>query len=283
VATATLINFWRIDAMTPQRLDWKSGLISLVLKNVGVSTGVAILLASSSAFAWNNNQTPATSQSQQDRNTPIAADVQVETSPQGSKPASETSNQPRFSCQFLNGQYTVMYSPESQPGQSYAWATPSTLGGGWTEERRCNEITRRLEFYRPDGLLEMQTSVENNYNIVCVTTQKEPACRIVLTVPPGQDPQSTRDRVFENLTIADGGQDTEAVNTFVGGDSNSQLLNQVLNQGLSSLGIGNSSIRRSGNINLRPFLDPGDGGTGTKLRRGMPTRPNPRLNPEGFR
>jgi hypothetical protein len=176
-----------------------------------------------------------------------------------------------------------MYSPESQPGQSYAWAIPSTLGGGWTEERRCNEITRRLEFYRPDGLLEMQTSVENNYNIVCVTTQKEPACRIVLTVPPGQDPQSTRDRVFENLTIADGGQDTEAVNTFVGGDSNSQLLNQVLNQGLSSLGIGNSSIRRSGNINLRPFLDPGDGGTGTKLRRGMPTRPNPRLNPEGFR
>jgi hypothetical protein len=83
------------------------------------------------------------------------------------------------------------------------------------------------------------------------------------------------------LTIADGGQDTEAVNTFVGGDSNSQLLNQVLNQGLSSLGIGNSSIRRSGNINLRPFLDPRDGGTGTKLRRGMPTRPNPRLNPEG--
>ena len=26
-----------------------------------------------------------------------------------------------------------------------------------------------MEFYRPDGLLEMRTAVENNYNIVCVT------------------------------------------------------------------------------------------------------------------
>jgi hypothetical protein len=176
-----------------------------------------------------------------------------------------------------------MYYPESQPGQSYTWATPSALGGGWSPERRCNEISRRLEFYRPDGLVEMRTAVENNYNIVCVTTQKEPTCRIVLTVPPGQDPQVTRDRVFQNLTIADSGKVTEAVNTFVDGDRSSQLLNQVLKQGLSSLGIGNNSIRTSGNINLRPFLDPSDGGTGTQLRRGIQARPNPRLDPDRFR
>lgn len=269
--------------MTPQGLDENLGERSLVFKSLGVSAAVAIILASNSAFAWNNNQAPAISQRQQPRNTTIAADAQVEKSPQESKPVPEASNAARFGCQFLNGQYSVMYSPESQPGQSYAWATPSTLGGGWTQERRCNEISRRLEFYRPDGLLEMQTSVENNYNIVCVTTQKDPACRIVLTVPPGQDPQSTRDRVFENLTIADSGQETEAVNTYVGKDNTSQLLNQVLNQGLSSLGIGNSPIKRAGSIYLRPFLDPADGGTGTNLRQGRLQRPNPRLNPEQFR
>ncbi len=269
--------------MTPQKFDCTTGLMSLLFKSVGLSASAAILLTSSSAFALSNNQAPETSQSQLSRDTLLAQDVEVETEPQESKPDPELSKEPRFTCQSLNGQYTVMYYPESQPGQSYTWATPSSLGGGWSPERRCNEISRRLEFYRPDGLVEMRTAVENNYNIVCVTTQKEPTCRIVLTVPPGQDPKVTRDRVFQNLTIADSGKVTEAVNTFVDGDRSSQLLNQVLNQGLSSLGIGNNSIRPSGNINLRPFLDPSDGGTGTQLRRGIQARPNPRLDPDRFR
>jgi hypothetical protein len=283
MAAATLSKFWRIDLMTPQKFDCTTGLMSLLFKSVGLSASAAILLASSSAFALSNNQAPETSQSQLSHDTLLAQDVEVETEPQQSKPDPELSKEPRFTCQSLKGEYTVMYYPESQPGQSYTWATPSALGGGWSPERRCNEISRRLEFYRPDGLVEMRTAVENNYNIVCVTTQKEPTCRIVLTVPPGQDPQVTRDRVFQNLTIADGGKATEAVNTFVDGDRGSQLLNQVLNQGLSSLGIGNNSIRPSGNINLRPFLDPSDGGTGTQLRRGIQALPNPRLDPDRFR
>jgi hypothetical protein len=110
-----------------------------------------------------------------------------------------------------------MYHPESQPNQGYPWATPGTLGGGWTPELRCNEISRRLELYRPDGLVEMRNAVENNYNTVCVTTQKNPSCRIVLTVPPGQDPELTRNRVFQNLTVADTGERTDAVNTFCRG------------------------------------------------------------------
>jgi len=36
-------------------------------------------------------------------------------------------------CEFVNGQYTVMYQPESQPNQSFPWATPA-LGDGWTSE-----------------------------------------------------------------------------------------------------------------------------------------------------
>jgi len=34
---------------------------------------------------------------------------------------------PRFTCQMHNGQYTVMYSPESQSDQAYPWAIPSDL------------------------------------------------------------------------------------------------------------------------------------------------------------
>jgi hypothetical protein len=273
--------------MMPQQFARNLTFTSLVFKSVGLSTGVAILLTSISAFAFNQNQASGTSQPQLSQNTILAKDIEEDTQPQedANKPDSEikSSQAARFTCERVDGQYTVMYHPESQPGKAYPWATPGALGGGWTPELRCNEISRRLERYRPDGLLEMRNAVENNYNTICVTTQKDSSCRIVLTVPPGQDPELTRDRVFQNLTIADKGDQTNAVNTFVSGERNSQLLDRVLNQGLSALGIDQNSVRPSGNINLRPFLDRADGGTGTMLRRDIQGKPNPRLNPDRFR
>lgn len=196
----------------------------------------------------------------------IAAPVQaqIQTAPPSPAPTSAPTDT-RFTCQVMNGQYTVMYNPQSQPGKTYPWAAPGQMGGGWTPDRRCAEISRRLEFYRPDGLLELQTAVENGYQTVCVTTEQVPGCRIVLTVPEGQDPILTRDRVFANLTTADGGQSTSAVSTFQGNGTGS-LLNQIGQAiGVDLSPLAGSSSRSSG-INLRPFLDPADGGTGTRLR-----------------
>ena len=191
----------------------------------------------------------------------------------------------RFSCQTYNGQYTVMYQPQSQSGQFFPWAAPAALGGGWDAQRRCTAIASRLELYRPDGLEELQTAVENNENIVCVTTQANPTCRIVLTVPPGKDPYVIRNSVFQNLTTADSGQQTIAVNTY--GDRSSS--NELYNLGRTLLGSGNNRVSssRSG-INLKPFLDRKDGGTGNNLRGGVAIRrqsqPNgARLNPQNFR
>lgn len=226
-------------------------------QQVGVALGGAMLLVANGAIA-----------------TPAA------TSTTGAKQVNPTDADVRFTCEYVNGQYTVIYHPESQPDQTYPWATPTELGGGWTPERRCNEISRRLESYRPDGLVEMQTGVENGYNTICVTTQQVPSCRIVLTVPPGQDPVATRDRVFENLTVADSGQSTDAVNTFRGGDGD--LLDQLgdaLNLDLPSL----SGDRRNNDaIDLRPFLDRNDGGTGARLTGGG-SQPGRNLNPDRFR
>ncbi|WP_448605027.1 COP23 domain-containing protein [Thermoleptolyngbya sp.] len=191
----------------------------------------------------------------------------------------------RFSCQFENGEYQVMYSPASQPGQLYPWARPTTLGGGWTADRRCAEIARRLESYRPDGLIELKTGTLNGYNVVCATTQQVPDCRLVLTVPPGQDPILVRDRVFENLTVADSGQRTEGVMTFQGRDGRLiEQIGDVLNLRLPR--SRSSSPAPASGIDLRPFLDPADGGTGDRLRSAAPTRSSTgsyRLNPDLFR
>jgi hypothetical protein len=199
---------------------------------------------------------------------------------QTTSPQPDVTSGTRFACQYIDGQYTVMYYPQSQPGQAYPWATPTELGGGWTEERRCNEISRRLEFYRPDGLLAMQTGLENGYDTICVTTQQNTACRIVLTVPPGQDPLVTRDRVFENLAVADRGQQTDSVTTFTGdrGDGILSRIGEALNIDLPGSGRSSSS-----SINLRPFLDQADGGTGARLQGGVPAQSSPQLDPDRFR
>ncbi len=217
---------------------------------------------------------------------PLAGPTALAQTPESSTPEgtpenipAEADTAPHFTCQVQDGHYTVMYAPTSQPGQVYPWAVPQDLGSAWPAERRCTEISARLERYRPDGLLALETSVENGYNIVCVTTEATPGCRIVFTVPPGQDAILTRDRVFDNLAVADRGDQTQGVTTFTGG--NSDVLGQIGNiLGLPSAAGGNLPSRSQG-INLKPFLDSTDGGTGARLGGGGPAgRP---LNPDAFR
>ncbi|BAU11507.1 hypothetical protein LEP3755_20060 [Leptolyngbya sp. NIES-3755] len=242
-------------------LDSLTGIRNFVVRGTALSLG-ALMVAGSAAMAQTApGDVVIPTEPDRGSTTPIP------TRPGDTTIPSPTAAGTRFACQINNGQNTVMYFPESQPNQAYPWAVPSTLGGGWSSDRRCNEIARRLESYRPDGLVEMRTGSENGYNTICVTTDRVPTCRIVLTVPPGQDPTVTRDRVFQNLSVADSGQQTQGVVTFGGGRSD------ILDQLGRVVGIRN---RRSttGNINLKPFLSTKDGGTGERLVGGVQTRSN---------
>ena len=181
--------------------------------------------------------------------------------------SSPVTNATRFTCANYNGEYTVMYQPETQPGEYFAWATPQRMGGGWDPIKRCNTIAERLERYRPDGLTEMRTSVENGYDILCVTSQADPSCRIVLTVPPDKDPLQVRNSVFDNLIAADSGQQTAGVNTY---SSENGDFENIINMGRSIFGGSRKrNLASQKRINLRPFLDPNDGGTGSQLNKGV--------------
>ena len=178
----------------------------------------------------------------------------------------------RFICEFVNNQATVTYHPVDRPNDKYPWAIPSTMGSNWNATKRCTEIARRLEEYRRDGLKELRTEVKNQYDTVCVTTEKNNGCRIVFTVPPGKDPIATRDSVFRNLTMADSGQRTVGVNTFT--DSGNNGLTNILGNSFPGIGKvgGNNpapttrSLQSKDSIDLRPFLSTQDGGTATQLR-----------------
>ncbi len=204
--------------------------------------------------------------------------------PQTSVPSG--GNQTRFMCESINNQYTVTYHPVDRPGDRYPWAVPNNMGSSWNASKRCTEIARRLEEYRRDGLKELRTDVKNQYNTVCVTTERNSDCRIVFTVPMGQDAISTRDSVFRNLTMADSGQKTTGVNTFAEGGNN----------GFGDIfgNVGSSSNRapafsNKDSIDLRPFLSTKDGGTATQLRDPIanttPTNTGKikKLNPDRFR
>jgi Circadian oscillating protein COP23 len=246
------------------------------LKKISLPFGLAffVTIPSVQAFPLSNSSSQLLSQ------TP--PDVIVNPGGGGSTAPNPISSNQRFSCESYNGQYTVMYRPESQPNRAYPWAIPGKMGSSWSPERRCNEISSRLERYRPDGLIDLTTSKENGENILCVTTEANPNCRLVLTVPHGQNPQETRDAVFQNLTVADSGQQTQGVNTYAGGGSEGEVLNQL--EGV--LGIGKRSKSSSGGINLKPFLDSQDGGTGDRLKSGIKSgvkSPSESLNPNLFR
>ena len=204
-----------------------------------------------------------------------------------SAPRTTQASNTRFTCQNFNGQPTVMYNPTSQPGRAYPWAVPRTLGDGWTAERRCQEISQRLEMYRPDGLEELKTGYENNYQTICVTTSQVPSCRLVITVPPGENAEVIRDRIFESISVADSGQMTQGVNAYTGGKNNNFInqLGQLLNGGKSPT-LAQPTVKNSSGINLRPFLETADGGTGEQLKKSpsKSTSPNSRrFNTDKFR
>lgn len=237
------------------------------------SLGLSLFLGNSVAFA--QVVVPTTSTGTTSTTTTTSTSTPVDSST-------------RFSCQLYNGQYTVMYQPESIPGQFFPWAAPASLGGGWTPQKRCDAIAERLELYRPDGLQELQTAFENNENIICVTTEANTGCRIVLTVPRDKDPITVRNSIFQNLATADSGQQTIAVNTYT--NRNQGGVNQIYNLGRTLLGGKKAPVTSAKKgINLKPFLDAKDGGTATNLRNGVAIgrQPKPQirsiLNPRLFR
>ncbi len=192
-----------------------------------------------------------------------------------------TNGAARFACENVNGQLTVIYRPQSRQNEAYPWAVPSDMGATWNSQRRCGEIARRLESYRPDGLQELRTGIQNQQNVVCVTTEKDQSCRIVFTVPAQQDPIITRDRVFRNLTLADSGQQTAGVNTFAGTNNGGDFLGGLF--GGNNPNYKPRPSRNGSGLDLRPFLSVQDGGTGNQIGNPVPVPAQYRLNPDNFR
>ncbi|MCL2932144.1 MAG: COP23 domain-containing protein [Trichodesmium sp. MAG_R03] len=102
----------------------------------------------------------------------------------------------RFSCELREGKdkndpkvWTVMYESDKDKKPWLGIVIP--MGGGWTRARRCEEIERRLEYFRQDGLDTLEYRKDPNtpeQQVICAKTQlSRNNCPLLLTLDAGVD------------------------------------------------------------------------------------------------
>jgi len=120
--------------------------------------------------------------------------------------------QDRFSCDLQpdtvkGGEiWTVMYRNEQ--GTKPWLKMVTTLGGNWTPVERCQEIARKLELYRQDGLTKLtyrsDPATPSQYVICAYTKLSGSACPLLITLKPEADPYETLREMTAALKGGDG-------------------------------------------------------------------------------
>ena len=100
----------------------------------------------------------------------------------------------RFSCELLQDTnqgkevWTVTYDDDQSKKAWLGIVIP--MGGGWSPAKRCEEIQRRLENFRNDGILSLNYRKDPNtpkQEVICVNTKLSSNCPLLLTLDVGID------------------------------------------------------------------------------------------------
>ncbi|MGD1703820.1 COP23 domain-containing protein [Dapis sp. BLCC M229] len=101
----------------------------------------------------------------------------------------------RFSCELRQDTnkgkevWTVMYDNDKKKQPWLGMVIP--MGGGWSPERRCQEIERRLENFREDGLVSLGYRDDPDtpqQQVLCVKTKSSGEnCPLLMTLDVGMD------------------------------------------------------------------------------------------------
>jgi hypothetical protein len=127
------------------------------------------------------------------------SDLPTLNSPSSQQPKSDDlpiSKNSRFYCElqpdFQRGGdiWTVIY--RSSKGDKPWLRMVRSMGDGWDTKSRCEEISRRLDIYASDGLIEFKYRSDPetpNQFVICAKTKKNGTnCPLVLTLLPQDDP-----------------------------------------------------------------------------------------------
>jgi len=91
------------------------------------------------------------------------------------------------------------------------WESNSFSKSGFTPERRCNDVSERLQAFSTSGSLRYITSgkdAKTNQNIICLARSKDGVCRsdgLVLTLEPKDNPKKVLETLFSSAFKVTGG------------------------------------------------------------------------------
>jgi len=103
-----------------------------------------------------------------------------------------------FSCKMVSGAWTTLVNESSQPErQIIRWTSP-TGGPGYTPERRCKEVTNRMNDYFSKSGQFITYGIKNEQNVICTTDGQGKDClKLLYTLKPNQDPKGTLEDLFQ--------------------------------------------------------------------------------------
>ncbi len=117
---------------------------------------------------------------------------------------------PRFSCDTLNGVPATMYNTPRKSSPLILWKSRK-FGVKYPPEKRCQQVSSRLQTGYSNGYKNLTSGKKNNQNILCLTSVPNGVCeQQLLTLTRGEFPKT----VLNNLIDRMSGKSSEVLEQF---------------------------------------------------------------------
>jgi AAA-like domain/Circadian oscillating protein COP23 len=111
--------------------------------------------------------------------------------------------QKRFICRKVSGAYTTLYSDVSGQQRPFIrWVSNLSAASGYTPQRRCYEVTNRLNYaIIARNEIYITSGIMNNQRVICATDKEEKNCLTLLfTLAPDQNPNLVLQDLFSSIS-----------------------------------------------------------------------------------
>lgn len=104
-----------------------------------------------------------------------------------------------FTCETIGGTpVTFARINQGESRQFIRWISDFGIAVGYTPQRRCAEVTGRLNTSFSQGGQYITHGRMNNQNVICFTDRKGNGCnQLLYTLKPDQDPKAVLEDLFE--------------------------------------------------------------------------------------
>jgi len=125
-------------------------------------------------------------------------------------PSASAQTKVSFACDVSTKVPRTVARTETKEVNLIVWESKAFTSSGFTPERRCNEVSDRLQKYAKGGNLRYITTGKiNNQNVVCVAAYRNGQCRpngLILTLKNDENPREVLESLFETAFKVSGGK-----------------------------------------------------------------------------